>query len=107
MLTTCPHHQVHAQHNALLDAAHEFREELPPEVADCLSIGSAMRLLWADVSVRRALYCGQGGFKVGIIIIIIIINFTLPAQPASGAARANTTHAALDQDGSQLRLGHA
>ncbi len=32
-LSLCP--QVLEQHNALLDAADKFREELPAEVADC------------------------------------------------------------------------
>ncbi|KAL6764103.1 flavin-containing amine oxidoreductase-domain containing protein [Haematococcus lacustris] len=41
--------KVLAQHNALLDAADKYREELPGEVADNVSVGAALRMLWAEV----------------------------------------------------------
>ncbi len=42
--------QTHNKHNAMLDAADEFRTELPNEVADALSVGSALKLLWNEVN---------------------------------------------------------
>jgi len=41
--------QVLEQHNALLDGADKFRDELPGDVADCISVGAALKMLWNEV----------------------------------------------------------